>query len=217
MPKIKFVSFKTSKIRVRYDKLQFPADFPFPVYFSAKWRKFPFCECFPKLITGVRALILMTHYTTSNEDVYQNEWVARFGIHSNGQYQPRQGNTKYRIRKYKIPRRPTKYEWMAGVGHSFRCWPILAVSGQPLLLRILFTSAFRHNPHHDFHQITKYKYKHKYKYNFSRCSLEYYLHLLSNITRITIFIRSPNTNTNTNANSISAAAPQNTIYICFRI
>ena len=147
--------------------LQYTADFekvaPFPVYFSAKWRKFPFCDCFPELIARVRALILMTHYTTSNEDVYQNEWVARFGIHSIGQHQPRQGNTKYRIWKYKIQRRTTKYEWMAGVGHSFRCRPILAVSGQPLLLRILFTSAFQHNQHQDFHQITKYKYKHKYK------------------------------------------------------
>ena len=88
---------------------------------------------------------------------------------------------KYKIQNTKIQRRTTKYEWMAGVGHSFRCWPILAVSGQPLLLRILFTSAFQHNPHQDFHQITKYKYKHKNKYKFGCYSSEFILHMLSNV------------------------------------
>ena len=44
-----------------------------------------------------RALVLITHYTISNEDVYQNEWVKRFAIHSNGQHQQNLGNTKYKI------------------------------------------------------------------------------------------------------------------------
>ena len=51
---------------------------------------------FPELITAVKALILMTHYTTSNEDVYLNEWVVRLAIHSIGQHE---GNTKYKTRE----------------------------------------------------------------------------------------------------------------------
>ena len=73
-------------------------------------------------------------------------------------------NTIYKIKFWKLGR---EKEWMAGVGlHSFRC-PILAVSAQPRLLRILFTSAFRHNQQdvQTKTQIQKQIQKRKDKYN----------------------------------------------------
>ena len=82
-----------------------------------------------------RALILITHYyTTSNEDVYLNEWGKRFATHSNGQHQQSLGNTKYRIRKQKIQNTDEEI-WMNG-RQAGRGWAFILRTSLPDISRV---------------------------------------------------------------------------------